>query len=419
MVDAQQPWIVDRVPTAIELLARASLNSYGNAWKRSKVVAKYSLPLLKGTLKRALTGKKCSLGNAPKTRFNKKISPHRVFEAVNFELSEIKRVAKQIRDRPEVEALRDELANWCQQDQFACALILRSAAVDADTSTIRGDYDALRQTAKTLEARLQQRSAGLAYTSPSLVVQAVDKASVTDCELEHTPIVWPAVLSRDSASTSTIKLDTGIVPLFERCGVQRAIDELLQSRVALRHGGELVIEQTEAMITIDVNSRADQRPPREVNLEAVAKCAEQILLRNLGGLIVVDLIDMIERKDRTAVERAIARALSTDDLQHEIAPITSFGLLQIKRQRGGFNAGRTVPASTILLDQLMRELFSLTQASAVRAYTILVAEPLAFALLNTFAPNLARIQDLLDLKLTVCAKKHWSNSSYTIKPSPT
>ncbi len=94
VVETPQPWIVDRVPTAIELLARASINSYGNAWKRSKVVAKYSLPLIKGTLKRALTGKKCSLGNAPKTRFNKKVSPHRVFEAVDFDLNEIKRVAK-------------------------------------------------------------------------------------------------------------------------------------------------------------------------------------------------------------------------------------------------------------------------------------------------------------------------------------
>ena len=95
-VEMQQPWIVDRVPTAIELLARASINSYSNIWQRSKVVAKYGLPLLKGALRKTLTGKGCSLGNAPKTRFNHKVSPHRVFEAVNFELNDIKQATKAI-----------------------------------------------------------------------------------------------------------------------------------------------------------------------------------------------------------------------------------------------------------------------------------------------------------------------------------
>lgn len=94
--EQEQPWIVDRVPTAIELLARASINGYNNIWKRSKVVAKYSLPLLKGTLNKALTGNGCALSNAPKTRFNTKVSPHRVFEAVDFDLSDIKRATKAI-----------------------------------------------------------------------------------------------------------------------------------------------------------------------------------------------------------------------------------------------------------------------------------------------------------------------------------
>ncbi|WP_330924163.1 wax ester/triacylglycerol synthase family O-acyltransferase [Candidatus Sororendozoicomonas aggregata] len=94
--EPQQPWIVDRIPTSIELLARASINSYSNIWKRGKVVAKYSLPLLKGTLRKAVTGKSCSFGNAPKTRFNKKVTPHRVFEAVSFDLNDIKHISKSI-----------------------------------------------------------------------------------------------------------------------------------------------------------------------------------------------------------------------------------------------------------------------------------------------------------------------------------
>lgn len=89
-----QPWIVDRVPTAVELLARASINSYSHAWKRGKVMARYCLPMVRSSLKRALTGKGCSLGNAPRTRFNRKVSPHRVFEAVDFDLQAIKRVSK-------------------------------------------------------------------------------------------------------------------------------------------------------------------------------------------------------------------------------------------------------------------------------------------------------------------------------------
>ncbi|MDD7804410.1 MAG: wax ester/triacylglycerol synthase family O-acyltransferase [Endozoicomonas sp. (ex Botrylloides leachii)] len=92
-IDSQQPLIVDRVPTAVELLARASINSYTNIWKRSKVVTKYTLPLLRGTLRKAFSGKNSASNIVPKTRFNKKVSPHRVFEAVDFQLTDIKRVA--------------------------------------------------------------------------------------------------------------------------------------------------------------------------------------------------------------------------------------------------------------------------------------------------------------------------------------
>ncbi|PJE78070.1 putative diacylglycerol O-acyltransferase [invertebrate metagenome] len=95
-VETSQPWIVDRIPTSIELLARASINTCNNTLKKSRVIAKYSLPIARGMLKRTISGKGCSLGNAPRTRFNDKVSPHRVFEAMDFPLEDIKRIARAI-----------------------------------------------------------------------------------------------------------------------------------------------------------------------------------------------------------------------------------------------------------------------------------------------------------------------------------
>ncbi|WP_211826192.1 wax ester/triacylglycerol synthase family O-acyltransferase [Kistimonas asteriae] len=93
-----KPWIVDRVPTGVELLSRAAFNSVRNVMNKGKVLGRYALPAATNVVKKKLTGQSCNLFSAPKTRFNDRVSSHRVFEAVSFDLSEIKKVKNALPD---------------------------------------------------------------------------------------------------------------------------------------------------------------------------------------------------------------------------------------------------------------------------------------------------------------------------------
>jgi ribonuclease G len=129
------------------------------------------------------------------------------------------------------------------------------------------------------------------------------------------------------------------VPLFERYGVEDEIERALHSRVALRCGGHLVIEQTEAMTTIDVNTGAYvgarnlEDTVFRTNLEAAAIIPRQLRLRNLGGIVVVDFIDMEDEEHRRQVLRALERACEGDPARIRVSGVSELGLVQISRKR--------------------------------------------------------------------------------------
>lgn len=129
------------------------------------------------------------------------------------------------------------------------------------------------------------------------------------------------------------------VPLFERFGVEDEITRALDTRVPLRSGGHLVIEQTEAMTTIDVNTggfvgtRNLEETVFRTNLEAAAVIPRQLRLRNLGGIIVVDFIDMGEDEHRRQVMRAFEKAFESDTARIRIADFSDLGLIEISRKR--------------------------------------------------------------------------------------
>jgi ribonuclease G len=129
------------------------------------------------------------------------------------------------------------------------------------------------------------------------------------------------------------------VALFDRYGVEDEIERALQSRVALRSGGHLVIEQTEAMTTIDVNTGAYVGAKNledtvfRTNLEAAAILPRQLRLRNLGGIVVVDFIDMEDEEHRRQVLRTLEKACESDPARIRISGISELGLVQISRKR--------------------------------------------------------------------------------------
>ncbi len=143
-------------------------------------------------------------------------------------------------------------------------------------------------------------------------------------------------------------------PIFDVYGVENEIERALQRRVPLRSGGHIVIDQTEALIAIDVNSgsfvgsRNMEETSFKTNLEAVHEIVHQLRLRNLGGIIVVDFIDMQEEENRARLMEVLHEALKRDKCKTHIAPLSSLGLVEMARKRTRDSLGR------MLLDSCSR-----------------------------------------------------------------
>jgi ribonuclease G len=156
--------------------------------------------------------------------------------------------------------------------------------------------------------------------------------------------VQPALLPR-------VKLDREERGLFERFGIENAIDAALKPKVWLPSGGYLVINPTEALVAIDVNTgryvgRSNlEETALATNLEAVVEVVRQIRLRDLGGIIVVDFIDMTEAEHRAQLFAALERELAKDRAKYKVLAISEFGLVEITRERSRANLERQLTSS--------------------------------------------------------------------------
>ena len=148
-----------------------------------------------------------------------------------------------------------------------------------------------------------------------------------------------------------VRLDRAERRLFERFGIDSEIDAALKPKVWLKSGGYLVINQTEALVAIDVNSgryvgeRNLELTALATNLEAVEEVVRQIRLRDLGGILVLDLIDMVEAENRERVFAALERELKRDRAKYKVLSISEFGLVQITRKRSRTNLERQLTES--------------------------------------------------------------------------
>ena len=128
-------------------------------------------------------------------------------------------------------------------------------------------------------------------------------------------------------------------PIFARAGIEAQLDRMLQPQVTLKSGGYIIINQTEALVAIDVNSGRSTREHSiedtalQTNLEASEEVARQLRLRDLAGLIVIDFIDMEENRNNRAVEKRLKDCLKNDRARIQVGRISHFGLMEMSRQR--------------------------------------------------------------------------------------
>ncbi len=174
-------------------------------------------------------------------------------------------------------------------------------------------------------------------TVRDFLTEDVDRVLI-DNPVDHQNII-DDVSQISKRSTSKIHLYQDSIPIFERYNIENQIEQTFQRAVPLPSGGAIVIDETEALIAIDVNTGSHKNRGKEndtifqVNLEAAAEIARQIRLRNIGGLVIIDFIDMKQRKHRNAVLSKMRDHMALDKAKTHILPISPLGIMQMTRQR--------------------------------------------------------------------------------------
>ena len=253
-------------------------------------------------------------------------------------------VSRKIGDAKERQRLKKILDRLPLPDNIG--LIVRTIGAGASKRSFVRDLRGLLSIWEDLQANIRDKPCpACVYQEPDLIERVVrdyltediDRVTIDD-EASYDRV--RAVAARISRrSRGLIHRYDGDQPIFDAKGVERQIEEAFRRKVNLKSGGYLVIDETEALIAIDVNTGrhkgkgSQEDAILEVNLEAVDEVARQLRLRNVGGLVVVDLIDMKSRKHQAAVYKAMKAAVKRDRARTNVLPLSELGLMEMTRQR--------------------------------------------------------------------------------------
>jgi len=258
-------------------------------------------------------------------------------------------VSRKIESREERSRLRGIVREFRESRGFTGGVIIRTAAAGRPNDDIVKDLEGFHRIWTEVRQKMEsQRAPAVAYREQSLVSKLlrdllteefqairIDNEHEYRRTLELVERIMPTLAPR-------VKLYTKPFPIFDEYGVQAEIDKALKSKVWLKSGGSIVINQTEALVAIDVNTgryvgkKSAGRLEDTIvktNLEAVKEIVRQIRLRDLGGIIVLDLIDMEEKKNRQKILQAVEQELKKDRSPSKALQVSDFGLIIITRKR--------------------------------------------------------------------------------------
>jgi ribonuclease G len=290
-------------------------------------------------------------------------------------------VSQKIRERKEKERLR-RLADSIRPKGFG--LIVRTVAENKTEVELTADLEGLMAKWKSLHRQLRQAKSG------QRVVQEMDRASAFLRDVFNESFTKIHVDNEDWASevkqylqeiapdkADMVKLYSGTAPIFQHFNVDRQVKTSFGRTVTLQKGAYLIIEHTEALHVIDVNSgnrgaigESQEEGALAVNLLAAEEVARQLRLRDMGGIIVVDFIDLHSNEHRRALYDKVTEVMSQDRAKHKILPPSKFGLVEITRQRvrpekaietQEENPDILVDAPIVLVEKLEQEFASLVQ----------------------------------------------------------
>jgi ribonuclease E len=253
-------------------------------------------------------------------------------------------ISRKIEDEDERKRLKSIVGNLKIPEGFG--IIVRTAGIHSNKTQLSKDLRYLLRLWKNIKKNITKVQAPAPlYKEQNLVLRSIRDyftLDVTEVLINDAAVyreVKDFVKIISPKHTKIVKHYKEDRPIFTKYQLEDQISSIYKSRVKLKSGGSIVIAQTEALVSIDVNSgKATQKKTIEqtalqTNIEAAEETARQLRLRDLGGLVVIDFIDMRDSKNKTEIERAVKRNLKSDKAKTKISKISQFGLMEMSRQR--------------------------------------------------------------------------------------
>ncbi|MGN5517702.1 ribonuclease E [Halopseudomonas sp. Lyrl_26] len=320
-------------------------------------------------------------------------------------------------------------------------MIVRTAGLGRSAEELQWDLDYLLQLWEAIKTAASERTGTfLIYQESNVIIRAIrdylrqdigevliDNPTVRDEALSFISQVMPQYASK-------VKLYEDSVPLFNRFQIESQIETAFDRQVKLPSGGSIVIDHTEALVSIDINSaRATkggdiEETALQTNLEAAEEIARQLRLRDIGGLIVIDFIDMTPAKNQRAVEERVRESLEADRARVQVGRISRFGLLEMSRQRlrpslgetsgivcprcNGRGTIRDVESLSLSVLRLIEEEALKDRTAEVRAH---VPVSVATFLLNEKREALAKMQAHTEVRILVLPNPHMDTPHFEVQ----
>ncbi|MDX8396101.1 MAG: ribonuclease G [Mariprofundaceae bacterium] len=319
-------------------------------------------------------------------------------------------------------------------------LIIRTVAEGHSADELKQDLEFLLRLWKDIDKRGQNAAAGsMIHTDLNLYLRVmrdyvddeVEKIHIDSKEAYQSMKKFARRFMPEVAKK--LYYYPGERPIFDVYGVEEAINRALQRTVSLKSGGHLVIDQTEALIAIDVNSgsfvgsRNMEETGFKTNLEAVNEIVHQLRLRNLGGIIVIDFIDMQEDENKTRLLEVLEEALKRDKSKTNIANFSSLGLIEMTRKRTRESLGRILldecdrclatghnKSLTTICYQLFREIVAEARAYPCEKLMIIAHPSLIDLMLGEESEEIAELEVFLGKQISLKSDSQMTQEHYEI-----
>ncbi len=351
-------------------------------------------------------------------------------------------ISTRIEDDEERDRLKELVGRLSAEAEESGGFIVRTAGENADPTDLANDMAYLHKCWSDIRRKASSGVPGtLIHSDLPLVTRVVrdlvehnveriridDARAYSECETFARDYV-PWVAER-------LELYDADTPIFDLYGVEDELQRALERRVALKSGGHLVFDQTESMTTIDVNTGAYlgyrnlEETIFKTNLEAAHAIAHQLRLRNLGGIIIIDFIDMAEETHREQVIGALEKAVSRDRAKTTISPISPLGLVEMTRKRTRESLERilcepcricnhrgTVKTPDTVMYEIFRELRRTARQFDSREYRVLASPEVIERLREEQAGALAEMQEFLHTPIRLQAESQYLPESFDVVP---